>query len=76
MHPVDALHYCFPLLATIGVTSLPLHTEAREEDVISVLFTSLYILVGVALVFMCLHSLQGRISSLVTSLRSSPSSTS
>ena len=76
VHPVDALHYCFSLLATIGVTRLPLHTEDREEDMLSVLFTSLYILVGVALVSMCLHSLQGGISSLVTSLRSSPGSTS
>ena len=76
VHPVDALHYCFSLLATIGVTRLPLHTEVREEDMLSVLFTSLYILVGMALVSMCLHSLQGGISSLVTSLRSSPGSTS
>ena len=76
VHPVDALHYCFSLLATIGVTRLPLHTKAREEDVISVLFTSLYILVGVTLVSMCLHSLQGGISCLVSSLRCGPGSSS
>ena len=74
--PLVALHYCFSLLATIGVTRLPLYTEAREEDVISVLFTSLYILVGVALVSMCLHSLQGGISSLVSSLRTGRGSSS
>ena len=76
VHPVDALHYCFSLLATIGVTRLPLHTEAREEDMLSVLFTSIYILVGVALVSMCLHSLQGGISTMVTSLRCDPGSSS
>ena len=63
--PVDALHYCFSLLATIGVTRLK---REEEEDVVWVLMTSLYILLGVALVSMVLHLLQASISSLLSSL--------
>jgi len=67
--PVDAFHYCFSLLATIGVTRLKLGGGKEEkEDVVWVLLTSVYILLGVALVSMCLHFLQASISSLVTSL--------
>merc|ERR1719264_514984 len=67
--PVDAFHYCFSLLATIGVTRLKLGSGKEEkEDVVWVLLTSVYILLGVALVSMCLHFLQSSISSLVTSL--------
>ena len=63
--PVDALHYCFSLLATIGVTRL---RKEEGEDVVWVLLTSLYILLGVALVSMVLHLLQASISSLLSSL--------
>ena len=48
---VDGLVYTFSLLVTIGVT---LNSEA---DLASVLVTSLYILVGVAIMAMCAHCL-------------------
>jgi hypothetical protein len=72
VHPVDAFHYCFSLLATIGVTRLHRRSAAGQpeepEDLLSVLVTSTYILVGVALVSMCLHFLQHGITALVSSL--------
>lgn len=48
---VDGLVYTFSLLVTIGVT---LNSEA---DLASVLVTSLYILVGVAIMAMCAYCL-------------------
>lgn len=48
---VDGLVYTFSLLVTIGVT---LNSDA---DLVSVLVTSLYILVGVAIMAMCAYCL-------------------
>ena len=48
---VDGLVYTFSLLVTIGVTL------KSDADLVSVLVTSLYILVGVAIMAMCAYCL-------------------
>ena len=51
VHFIDSFHYCFSLLSTIGVTRL--YNNYSSEDILSTIITSLYILIGVALVAMC-----------------------
>ena len=85
VHFIDGFHYCFSLLCTIGVTQLDLQAGGgsgkgsgndSSEDLLSTVITSLYILIGVALVAMCAQFLKQDIAGLLESLTKthSPSS--
>ena len=81
---IDGFHFCFSLLCTIGVTRLDLKAAGgprnsvndSTEDVLSIVITSLYILIGVALVAMCAHFLKQDISTLLESLTHTPAPSS
>ena len=74
VHFIDSFHYCFSLLSTIGVTRL--YTNYSSEDILSTIITSLYILIGVALVAMCANLVKQDLTGFIESISKTDSAVS